>query len=114
MSKKTKEKSQTNVPNIQYVGKRQKFDKTKLKMVQAAKQVPEFIMDGKTKIKLPEGIEQGVFMPPDTVARLFAARPNDFKTPVPKAAKQTAKPKAQTPDLTPDKPKSENTVEVNN
>lgn len=87
MSKKTKANEQTGVPNIQYVGKRHKFDKEKLKMAPAAKQVPEFIIDGKTKIKLPEGIEHGVFMPEETAARLIALRPNDFKTPVLKSPK---------------------------
>lgn len=91
MSRSKKDKkadSQTEqMPNIQYVGKRQKLDKEKLKMTHAAKQVPEFIMDGKTKIKLPEGIEHGIYLPEETAARLFALRPDDFKTPVVKAQK---------------------------
>lgn len=95
MSRKKKENSQpaaADAPNIQYVGKRQKFHKEKLKMMPVAKEVPAFITDGKTKIILPEGIENGIYMPPETVARLFALRPDDFKTPVLKSAKKAAQP----------------------
>lgn len=111
MSKKTKANSETEVPNIQYVGRRQKLDKTKLKMVEAAKQAPEFIMDGKTKIKLPRGIEHGVYMPVDVAQRLLALRPKDFKTPVLKSktsktkvsAKQGVKSPNESTDTTGDK-----------
>lgn len=96
MSRKAKAKLQAeDAPNIQYVGRRHKFDKQKLKMTPTAKAVPAFIMDGKEKIKLPDGIENGIFMPPEIVARLFALRPDDFKTPVLKAMTQPAQPAAK-------------------
>jgi hypothetical protein len=104
MSKKLKTNLQTDVPNIRYVGKRQLLNKKTLKMETVAKEVPAFIIDGADKIKLPKGIEKGIYMNPDTVARLFALRPDDFKTPILKARTRTAKP--------PVKSKSESKVEV--
>ncbi len=93
MPRKKKEnspQSETPLANIQYVGRRHKFDKEKLKMMPMAKEVPAFIMDGKTKIILPEGIENGIYMPPEIVAQLFKLRPDDFKTPVLKKAVKSA------------------------
>ena len=102
MSKKKEEKLSPNAPNIIYVGKRQKLDKEKLKTVQAAKQVPAFIVDGKIKIKLPRGIEKGIYMPPETVARLISLRPADFKIPSPLKAKNAVKPAVKSQDKSTD------------
>lgn len=87
MNDKKEAKKEENPPNIQYVGKRLKLDKIKRKMRSVAKAVPAFVIDGTDKIKLPKGIEKGVYMQPELAARLFALRPKDFKTPVLKGGK---------------------------
>lgn len=82
-----KEKAEKPSPNIQYVGKREKLNKDTGKFETVAKEVPGFIVDGKTKINLPDGIEKGVYLEPEIVAQLLALRPADFKIPVAKDGK---------------------------
>jgi hypothetical protein len=87
MSETKKEKAEKPAANIQYVGKRQKLNKEKNKFVVVAKEAPAFIIDGPDKIKLPKGIEKGVYVKPEIADRLFTLRPNDFKKPVLKNGK---------------------------
>lgn len=85
--KKETKKEEKPAINIQYVGRRQKLNKKKGKIETVAKEAPAFIIDGPDKIKLPKGIEKGVYLKPELADRLFALRPSDFKKPVLKNGK---------------------------
>lgn len=82
-----KEKVEKPSPNIRYVGTRQKLNKETGKTEIVDKEIPAFIMDGKNKIVLPDGIEKGIFLEPEIAAQLIALRPNDFKPIIEKGKK---------------------------
>lgn len=85
---KKKEETESNLPNIQFVGKRQKLNKLKGKIELVAKEVPAFVTDAGENIILPKGIEKGIYLAPETAQRLFALRPRDFKVPVTKSRRK--------------------------
>lgn len=102
MSEEKKTKKETApAPNIQWTGKRARLNKLTGKKEMVPRPASKFWIDGPDKIKLPEGIADGVLMEPELAARLKELS-GDFKTP--KA--RVEKPKKPRPPRV-KKPKSE-------
>ena len=78
MSKITETKPKTE-PNIIFSGKKERLDKETGKSEKVPRESPTFIINGREKINLPDGLEKGAWVEPqdaETAKKLFAS---DFK-----------------------------------